>query len=261
MSTIITDTHSHIYADQFKEDQKEVIKRAIDTGVSRMFMPNIDSSSIDAMLNVHRQFPDHCFPMMGLHPCSVNKNWKVELETVYNWLFEQDEQKFVAVGEIGLDYHWDTTFKEEQKKAFETQIEWAKKLNLPIVIHVRDSFDDAIEIVEKMNDDTLKGIFHCFSGTKSEAERVIALGDFYIGLGGVLTFKNSNLRNEIKEIPLNSIVLETDAPYLAPVPHRGKRNECSYTKLVAEHLAEVKSESLETIAAITTQNSKQLFNC
>lgn len=255
----LTDTHTHIYSEQFLEDRNEVIQRSIDQGVNRLFMPNIDSESIKAMLQVQKDFPENCFPMMGVHPCSVNEKWERELETARKYLFDQKEIDFCAVGEIGLDYYWDTTHKEEQKKAFRKQIEWAKKLKLPIIIHVRDSFDDAIEIVEELNDNNLSGIFHCFTGTKQEAERIIALGDFYIGLGGVLTFKNSTLRDEIVNIDLKHIVLETDSPYLTPAPFRGKRNESAYTKLVAEHLAKVKNMPLVEIAEITNENSRQVF--
>lgn len=255
----LTDTHTHIYSEQFSEDRNEVIQRSIDQGVDRLFLPNIDSESIDAMLQVQKDFPKNCFPMMGVHPCSINENWKQELETARKYLFDQKEIDFCAVGEIGLDYYWDTTHKEEQKTAFRQQIEWAKELKLPIIIHVRDSFDDSIEIVEELNDENLSGIFHCFTGTKTEAERVIALGDFYIGLGGVLTFKNSTLRDEIIDIDLKHIVLETDSPYLTPAPFRGKRNESTYVKLVAEHLAKVKNVPLAEIAQITNENSRLVF--
>ncbi|MEX0811841.1 MAG: TatD family hydrolase [Chitinophagales bacterium] len=260
MKTQLTDTHTHIYAEQFDEDRDTVIQSAIDQGIDRLFMPNIDSGSIEAMLAVAKKFPDNCFPMMGVHPCSVTENWKEELEIARKYLFDQKDIDFCAVGEIGLDYYWDTSFKAIQKEAFREQIKWAKQLKLPIVIHVRDSFDDAIEIVEAINDENLSGVFHCFSGTKAEAERIIALEGFYIGLGGVLTFKNSKLREEIKDISLEHIVLETDSPYLAPSPHRGKRNESAYVALVAEKLAEVKELDIATIAEFTNRNSKHLFN-
>lgn len=259
MKIKLTDTHTHIYAEQFDADRDEVIQRAIDSGVERLFMPNIDSNSIGGMLAVQKKYPENCFPMMGIHPCSISENWEAELATAKKYLFEQEEIKFCAVGEIGLDYYWDKSFKETQKEAFEIQIEWAKELELPIVIHVRDSFEDAIEIVEKLNNDKLRGVFHCFTGSEADANRIIALENFYIGLGGVLTFKNSNLRDEIKNISLEHILLETDAPYLTPAPYRGKRNESSYVALVAAHLAEVKAERIEKISEQNEQNSKALF--
>ncbi len=252
---LLVDTHTHLYSERFEEDRTEVVERALSTGIQRMYLPNIDSSSIDGMLELEKQFPNHCFPMMGLHPCSVKENYKEELAIVEKWLFQRP---FVAVGEIGIDLYWDETFVEEQKEAFRIQINWAKKLNIPIIIHARNALDIIIDIVRQEKDEKLRGIFHCFSGDTKQALQVIDLG-FYLGLGGVLTFKKSGLDKVIVDIPMEHIVLETDSPYLSPTPKRGKRNESSYTLYVAQKLADIKSITLEEVAAITTQNANNLF--
>lgn len=233
-----------------------MIQRAIHTGITRLFLPNIDSTSIPGLFALTKTWPDHCFPMMGLHPCSVNEGFQSELKVVEHWL---SQRKFYAVGEIGVDLYWDKTFKEQQLYAFEFQIRLAKKYALPIVIHTRNAFNEAYEVVERNNDTSLTGVFHCFSGTSEEAEKVIALKGFKLGIGGVLTFKNSGLDKVVQQIPLEHLVLETDSPYLAPVPHRGKRNESAYIRIIAEKLAELKQCSLEEVARITTENSKHLF--
>ncbi len=253
---ILTDTHTHLYADEFKDDRSEMIRRAISGGVSRLFLPNIDSNSIPGLFALAKEFPENCFPMMGLHPCSVNEEFQKELKVVEHWLMQRT---FYAVGEIGIDLYWDKTFKEQQQYAFEFQVKLAKRHGLPIVIHTRNAFDEAYEIVERNNDKDLKGIFHCFSGTREEADKVIALGGFKLGIGGVLTFKNSGLDKVVEHVDLEHLVLETDSPYLAPVPHRGKRNESVYLRLVAEKVAEIKKESLEQVAIVTTENSRQVF--
>ncbi len=253
---ILTDTHTHIYAGQFDEDQDEMIARAIEAGVTRMFMPNIDSTSIDAMMQLAEKYPDNCFPMMGLHPCSVNADFEKEIALVEEW---HSKYKFCAVGEIGADLYWDKTYAKEQEVAFARQIELAKRLQIPIVIHNRDSFNETYDIVSKLKNEDLRGIFHCFSGTIEEAERVIALGGFKLGIGGVLTFKNSNLREVVKDIDIEHLVLETDSPYLTPMPYRGKRNESAYITYIAEKLAEVKGISIEEVAEITTHNSKEVY--
>jgi TatD DNase family protein len=253
---ILTDTHTHLYAGPFDEDRQAMIQRAVEAGVSRMFMPNIDSESIPGMFALAKAFPQNCFPMMGLHPCSVNEEFQKELKVVEHWL---SQRTFYAVGEIGIDLYWDKTFAEQQAYAFEFQIRLAKKHALPIVIHTRNAFEEAYEIVKRNHDNSLKGIFHCFSGTAEEAEKIVALGTFKLGIGGVLTFKNSGLDKAITDIGLEHLVLETDAPYLAPVPYRGKRNESAYLTLVAEKIAHLKNTSIEEVARITTENSRQIF--
>ena len=252
---ILTDTHTHLYAEAFAPDQEAMIQRAIASGVTRMFMPNIDGDSIPGMFALAKKFPEHCFPMMGLHPCSVNEHFQKELMVVEHWL---GQRPFYAVGEIGIDLYWDKTFAEQQAYAFEFQIKLAKKHHLPIVIHTRNAFSEAYEIVARHNED-LTGIFHCFSGSREEADQVMALKGFKLGIGGVLTFKNSGLDKIIADIPLDYLVLETDAPYLAPVPHRGKRNESAYLTYVAGRIAELKGITVEEVADRTTANSKQLF--
>ena len=255
---MLVDTHAHLYANDFDADRSQMIRKAIDSGVSKFYLPNIDSTSIPGLFNLCKEFPGNCFPMMGLHPCSVDNRYGDELQVVEHWL---SKMKFCAVGEIGIDLYWDKTFINHQKDAFKHQIELAKKNKLPIVIHTRNSFEETFEIVSEMNDDSLKGIFHCFSGNLLEAKKIISLGGFKMGIGGVLTFKNSGLDKVVKEIELENFVLETDSPYLAPVPHRGKRNESSYINLIAQRLSEIKNIDLQTIAEVTTKNAFELFNC
>ena len=251
------DTHSHLYSNQFDEDRTQVINDAISSGVSTILLPNISSEYTKGMLELCDEFPKNCFPMMGLHPCDVNED-NIEAELLH---VEQElaKEKYIAVGEIGLDLYWDKTKLEIQKKAFTHQIELAKKHKLPIAIHVRDSFADAIEIIEKLNDENLRGVFHCFTGNVEDAQRVINLGSFYLGIGGVLTFKNSGLDKTIAAIELQNLILETDAPYLAPTPFRGKRNESKYIVNIADKLAEVHQIKIEDVAKITTLNAKKLF--
>jgi len=251
------DTHSHLYSSQFDEDRTQTINEAISAGVSTILLPNISSKYTKGMLELCNEFPENCFPMMGLHPCDVNED-NIEAELLH---LEQEltKGKYIAVGEIGLDLYWDKTKLEIQKKAFIHQIELAKKYKLPIAIHVRNSFAEAIEIIEKLNDENLRGVFHCFTGTVEDAQRVINLGGFYLGIGGVLTFKNSGLDKTIAAIELQNLILETDAPYLAPTPFRGKRNESKYIVNIAEKLAEVHQIDIEDVARITTINAKKLF--
>jgi len=251
------DTHSHLYSSQFDEDRAQAINDAISAGVSTILLPNISREYTKGMLEICNEFPENCFPMMGLHPCDVtDENYTQEIEHVEE---ELATKKYIAVGEIGLDLHWDKTKLEVQKKAFIHQIELAKKYQLPIAIHVRDSFAEAIEIIEKLNDVNLRGVFHCFTGSVEDAQRVINLGGFYLGIGGVLTFKNSGLDKIIAEIELQNLILETDAPYLAPTPFRGKRNESKYIVNIAEKLAEVHQIDIDHVARITTLNAKKLF--
>jgi|TARA_B100002003_G_C14018813_1_gene491370 TatD DNase family protein len=251
------DTHTHLFLNQFDKDIDLVINNAIASGINKMFLPNISSETTNSMMELCRKYPENCFAMMGLHPCDVKKE-SIDKELLH---VEQmlEKNKFIAVGEIGLDLYWDKTTLNIQKEAFETQIKLAKKHQLPIVIHVRESFNEAIEIVEKLNDDSLSGVFHCFTGDVGDAKRITDLENFYFGIGGVLTFKNSGLENTIKEIDIEYLILETDSPYLTPAPFRGKRNESKYIINIAEKLAEVKGVSLDKIAEITNKNASNLF--
>jgi TatD DNase family protein len=251
---IFTDTHTHLYDERLIADEGQ-IQRAIDAGVTKMYMPNCDSGTINGMLELADKYPAHCMPMMGLHPTYVKENYKDELAIVSEWLLKR---KFYAVGEIGLDYYWDVTYKEQQKDAFEQQIDLALQFDLPIVIHSRESTADCIDIVRRKQNGHLKGIFHCFSGTLEEAKEIISLG-LYLGIGGVVTYKKGTLPDVIKEIPLSSIVLETDAPYLAPVPYRGKRNESSYIPLIAARIGEIKNVLVDEVAIVTTENARSIF--
>jgi TatD DNase family protein len=253
---MLIDTHAHLYLEEFDPDRGDMIGRAIEAGVEAFYLPNIDSSSIDAMLTLETDYPGRCFPMMGLHPCSVRENYEEELQLVEQWL---NRRPFPAIGEIGIDLYWDTSFFESQKKAFLRQVGWAKELELPIIIHSRNSIDIIIELLKKEKDERLLGIFHCFSGTEEQAHAIMELG-FYMGIGGVLTFKKSGLDEAVKNIPLDWLVLETDAPYLAPMPFRGKRNESAYIRLVAEKLALVKNIDFEEVASCTNWNAKKIFD-
>lgn len=252
---MLTDTHTHLYVEQFAEDRAAVIDRAIEKGVNRFYLPNIDSEYIDDLLSLEAAYPEHCFAMMGLHPCSVKENYEEELAIVEQWL---KKRPFVAVGEIGLDLYWDKTTLERQIAAFEFQIAFALSKNLPISVHVRDAFPETIAVLEKYKDKGLRGVLHCFTGSLTQAEQAIDLG-FYLGVGGVLTFKNAGVDKTIANIDLKHLILETDSPYLAPTPHRGKPNEPSFLPIIAKRLAEVKNTTLEEVAAITSENAQTLF--
>ena len=252
---ILTDTHTHLYLDEFEEDRNIVVENAIKKHVKYMLLPNIDSSSVDGMLKLCNDFPGNCFPMMGLHPTSVKENFKEELKLVDEWL---KRKKFYGIGETGIDLYWDKTFAREQEMAFSHQIELAKKYELPLVIHSRNSFEEIYSIVLKQNSPELKGVFHCFTGNINQAYKIIDLG-FMLGIGGVVTFKNSGLDKVVEKIDLKNIILETDSPFLTPVPFRGKRNESAYTFYIAEKIAELKNKTLEEVAEITTNNANQLF--
>jgi TatD DNase family protein len=252
---MITDTHAHIYSELFEDDRTEMMKRAIQQGVSRFFVPAIDSSYTDAMFAIEQQFPKNVFLMMGLHPTSVKENYKEELEKVK---YRLDKRNFYGVGEIGIDLYWDKSFLKQQQEAFKTQIGWAKEKKLPVIIHIRDSFDEVFEVLDEVKDNQLFGIFHCFTGTKLQAEKALSY-NMKLGIGGVVTFKNGKIDQFLKEIDLKNIVLESDAPYLAPVPHRGKRNESSFLPVVVDKLSQIYKVSPEEIATITTQNSKDVF--
>lgn len=249
------DTHAHIYAEEFTPDRQDMLHRAADNQVGKIFMPNIDHTSIDGMLELEQKHPSVCYPMMGLHPCYVKKDFEKELYMVENWL---NKRKFSAVGEMGTDLYWDKTFWDQQVEAFTVQVGLAKKHNLPIVVHCRESIDETITLVEKLQDGKLTGIFHCFTGSKEQAEKLVALG-FCLGIGGVATFKKGGMENVIPHIPLDRIVLETDSPYLAPTPHRGKRNEPAYIPIIAQRVAELKNINLSELQTATTQNALKLF--
>lgn len=250
------DTHAHIYADQFDPDRDEMLQRATENAVGKIFMPNIDHTSVDGMLNLEQRHPGLCYPMMGLHPCHVKKDFEQELYRVESWLAKRT---FSAVGEMGTDLYWDKTFWDQQVEAFTIQVGLAKKYNLPIVVHCRESIDETIALAEKLQDGKLKGVFHCFTGSKEQAEKLLKLG-FYLGIGGVATFKKGGMENVIPHIPMDRIVLETDSPYLAPTPHRGKRNEPAYISIIAQRVAELKNSNLGEVQAATTRNALNLFN-
>lgn len=251
----LIDTHAHIYLDSFKNDIEQVMTRALAAGVEKIYLPAIDRSETQKIFNLELKYPGVCVAMAGLHPCSVNENYEEEL----TWIEEiLGSRPFAAVGEIGLDFHWDKTFVEQQYDAFERQVEWALKYDLPIVIHSRDAIDECIATVAKFTSRGVKGIFHCFGGSLEQAMAITGMG-MYLGIGGVITYKNAGLAEVLEEVSLEHLVLETDAPYLTPVPFRGKRNESSYLKYVAEKLALVKQVSLEEVAAITTSNAEKIF--
>ena len=252
---MITDTHTHLYSEQFDEDRNEMMQRAKDAGVSRFFIPAIDSSYTISMLELESNFKDDVFLMMGLHPTSVKENYKEELAHVREWI---DKRNFYAIGEIGIDLYWDKGFLAQQQEAFRIQIQWAKEKKLPIVIHCRDAFDEIFEVLETEKNDDLFGIFHCFTGTLEQAEKAISY-NMKLGIGGVATFKNGKIDKFLNKIDIKHIVLETDSPYLAPTPFRGKRNESSYISQVVEKLAAIYGLTFEEIAEITTQNSKDIF--
>jgi len=253
---ILTDTHTHLYLEQFDEDRAAVMRRALEQGVGHFFIPAIDSTYYERMFELRNAYPGKVRLMAGLHPTHVREDYERELEVVREML---DTGEFVAVGEIGIDLYWDRTFFKEQQKAFRRQIGWARELALPIVIHARDSFDEIFEIMEEESGPGLTGIFHCFTGTREQADRIIGYG-FKLGIGGVVTFKNGGIDKFLGEIDPSHLVLETDAPYLAPAPHRGKRNEPSYLGLVVDRLAQIYGESPQEVARITTQNANQIFD-
>ncbi len=249
------DTHTHLYSEEFNDDRKAIIEKALQNSVTKLYLPNVDSDSIEGMLQLEKEFPNNCFPMMGLHPCSVKENYLEELAIVKQWL---DKRPFVAIGEIGIDLYWDKTFIKEQEFAFKQQIDWALERNYTIVIHCRNAFDEIFSIL-KSYPKLPKGIFHCFSGNLEQANQIINLQNFKLGIGGVVTFKNSGLDKVVEQLDLSHLVLETDAPYLAPMPHRGKRNESSYIPLIAQKIAEIKNTTPQEVATITTKNAEYIF--
>ena len=255
LKMMLIDTHSHIYLPEFEEDRVQMLEIAEKEGIKKILMPAIDSSTHESMLKLESEFHGVCLSMMGLHPCSVKDNCTEELKITRNFF---EKRPFIAVGETGLDFYWDKSFIEQQYQAFHQQIEWALHYDIPVVIHSRNSMDECISVIKEHQKGKLKGVFHCFSGNIEQAEQIINLG-FYLGIGGVLTFKNSGLDKVMETINLDHVVLETDAPYLAPVPFRGKRNEPAYLKYVVEKLAGIKNMSVEEIAIINTVNAEKLF--
>ncbi len=253
---ILTDTHAHLYLEQFDQDRDEMVQRAIDKGVRYLFLPNIDRDSVAPMLSLAGAYPSHCFPMMGLHPTSVKEDFEDQLEIISDWL---GKGKFCAIGEMGIDLYWDRTFFPQQQEAFRTQARLARQYQLPLVIHSRNSFPEISDLLEETWEPGLTGVFHCFTGDKAQAHHILELG-FKLGIGGVLTYKNSGLKEVLKDISLEHILLETDAPFLAPSPNRGKRNESAYIYDIAVALAEVKNISPEEVAEVTTRNAMEFFN-
>jgi TatD DNase family protein len=252
---ILTDSHAHLYLEQFDHDRHDAIRQAIKQDVRYIVLPNIDKGSIMPMMELVRDFPGNCFPMMGLHPTSVGKDYNDHLESVREWL---KKEKFYAIGEMGIDLYWDKSYFEEQQEAFRIQVGLALEYDLPVVIHSRNSFGEIFHLLDEVYKPGLKGVFHCFTGNMEQAEHITGMG-FMLGIGGVLTYKNSDLAQVVEKIPLEHMLLETDAPFLAPVPHRGKRNESAYIVDIAKKLAEIKKIKLEEVAEITTGNAMELF--
>ena len=255
---IFADTHAHLYLEDFDHDREVVVRNAIDQGVQLIFLPNIDSNSVEGMMTLADQFPGHCFPMMGLHPTSVKADYLDEMTGVENELADRT-RNYVAVGEIGIDLYWSREFEGFQHSAFSFQLDLAVKYDLPVVIHTRNSFDVAIDLIEQKNDPAIRGIFHCFGGSVKQAEQAIELG-FLLGIGGIISYKNSGLQKVVEVVGLEHLVLETDAPFLPPVPYRGQRNESAYIPIIAQKISEIKSISIDEVAVKTTQNALTLFN-
>ncbi|HEY3403873.1 MAG TPA: TatD family hydrolase [Ohtaekwangia sp.] len=250
------DTHAHIYSDEFNADRADMLARCEEQGIGKIYMPNVDHTSIDGMMELENKDPKKYISTIGLHPCYVKKEFERELYLVEDWL---RKRKFAAIGEIGTDLYWDKTFWEQQKEAFTIQINWAKQYNLPVIIHCRESLNETIEMMTSLSEGKVKGIFHCFTGSLEQAQQVIKLG-FHLGIGGVATFKNGGLDKVLPEISMEHLVLETDSPYLAPVPHRGKRNEPAYIPLIAQRISDLKNISVDEVKLQTTQNALKLFN-
>ena len=252
---MFTDSHTHLYLDAFDADREQMIQRAIDAGINRMLLPNIDSSTMGSMFSLAEQFPGHCFPMMGLHPTSVKGNYRKELKSIENHLAGHG---IIAIGETGMDLYWDKTFRQEQEEVFKIQIGWAKELKLPLVIHARNSFQEIFRVLDEEGVQGLRGVFHSFTGSGDELKKALSY-DFMIGINGIVTFKNANLGEVVKSIPSDHLLLETDAPFLAPVPHRGKRNESSYLVEIASKVAEIYNLRKEEMGEVTSRNAEYLF--
>ena len=251
----IIDTHTHLFLPEFDHDRDEVIQRALENGVGKMILPNVDCQTIESIFALSEKYPEICFPAVALHPCSINKDYLNDLDTIKNHI---EKKNVVAIGETGLDFYWDISFKDEQIDAFEIQINWAKKFKLPLIIHVRNSHDEVIRVLKKNYDESLSGVFHCFTGSYQQAMEIIDLG-FMLGIGGVLTFKNSDLSEVLKRISIEHIVLETDSPYLAPMPFRGKRNESAYLEYIVAKLSEIYNKEVNWIMLKTIENAERLF--
>lgn len=252
---MLTDTHTHLYYEPDRDKRAGLIKRCSQNGIDRLFLPNVDEASVEMVFSLVDAYPDKCYAMLGLHPCSVKEDWESTLSAIKA---AHQQRNIVAIGEIGIDLYWDKTFINEQILVFKHQIAWAKELKLPIVIHCRDAFNEVLEILREEKGDDLHGIFHCFTGTLVQAREIISLG-FYLGIGGVVTYKNAGLDKIVAQIGITDIVLETDSPYLSPVPYRGKPNESSYLIYIAQKIADLHQTDLETLATITTENSKRIF--
>lgn len=251
----LIDTHCHIYLEEFEADRTEMMNRAALANVTRLYMPAINSTTHDKMMTLEQEYPNNCFPMIGLHPCYVKEDYRSELQLVHDWL---EKRKFCAIGECGLDLYWDKTHLTDQIDALTQQIEWAKKYKLPLILHTRNATKETIDLIKKNRFEGMRGIFHCFGGSLDEANEIFDLG-FLVGIGGVVTYKNAGLDKIMMEIPLSGVVLETDAPYLAPVPNRGKRNEPSMLPIIAAKIAQIKNCSVQEVIQITTRNADQLF--
>lgn len=254
---MLIDTHSHIYTEHFDEDRDEIIQRALNNGVGMILLPNVDVDSIEPMLQIEEKYPDQCLSMMGLHPTSVDENYKEHLDVMYGWL---NKHSFCAIGEIGIDLYWDKTYAKQQIEAFKIQIDWAKEFKLPIVIHARDAFDEVFSVLDEVGTEKLSGVFHSFTGNIEQAQKALSYQNFKLSINGVVTFKNSGLDKVVSQIDKSNLVIETDAPYLTPTPYRGKRNEPNYVHLVAEKLADIYAVSKEEIENVTSQNAMELFN-
>ena len=250
------DTHTHLYLNDFNEDRNEIITEALNLNIKKLLLPNIDSSTIDDLIQLCEKNKNVCYPMIGLHPCSVNENFQGELHNLHNYIKQINP---IAIGEIGIDLYWDKTTLNEQLEAFKQQIKWAKDYNLPIVIHARESYKEIFDVLDKINDDQLSGVFHCFSSSLSDAQHILNYGGFKLGIGGVVTFKNAGLDKTLSKIPLENIILETDSPYLAPAPYRGKRNKSSYIALIAKKISEIYNLKISEIEKITTKNACEIF--
>jgi len=254
---VFTDTHAHLYLEEFDADRDQMMQRAEKAGVLHLFLPNIDSSTVEQMLSVCQRWPSLCYPMIGLHPTSVHSNYHEELTLVSQYLADK-KYRFSGLGEIGIDLYWDKTYENDQKEAFNIQLDLAVEYGLPVAIHTRNSMEVTLDIMEGRNDKGLSGVFHCFSGDVAQAERAVDMG-FYLGIGGVVTYSKSGLAGVVAAMPLETLLLETDAPFLPPVPHRGKRNESSFIPLIAQKVAELKGVSLEEVAEVTTKNAMKVF--
>jgi len=254
---VLVDTHAHLYLEAFDADRLEMVQRAIQSGVQKMILPNIDESSIAGMFALCDQFPEHIHPMMGLHPCDVKEDYEDVLARMRPLC---DDPRIVAIGETGIDLYWDKTTLPLQQKAFRMQVEWARDLGLPLVIHARDSYNELFQILDEVHDANLKGVFHCFTGSVDQAKKIMGYETFMMGIGGVMTYPKAGMRDTVRQIPVDFLLLETDAPFLTPVPHRGKRNESSYIPLILDTLADALGKPIEDLAAVTTANAGRMFD-